>query len=122
MRADKEYRPLQVLMLVCLALMVVLLSSCSATPVTPPYQLTYHQTQSGIQAARAGYGIVRENRINGFWAKRDGKHYVHVLIRGPWKTDCTLRHEEGHVRGSRHPAGEAGGTCEHVAALQEQSG
>jgi len=108
MRADKEYRPLQVLMLVCLALMVVLLSSCSATP----YELTYHETRAGLMVERDKHQPPPVYRkINGFHVKIAGVDYIHVLIRGPWKTDCTLRHEEGHVRGSRHVAGEAGGTC-----------
>jgi len=90
--------------IVCLALC---LSGCATGAQhdveAHPYTLTYHSSQEGLQEAREGYGITRTNTINGFWAVRDGVHYVHVLIRGPWVTHQTLLHEEKHVReGSRH--------------------
>ena len=81
--------------IVIFIILFILLAGCSSTP---PYTLTYHDTQAQLQAARASYGITRTNRINGFWARRGGKDYVHVRLRGQRHTHETLKHEERHVR------------------------
>jgi len=86
------------LSLISVFVLVVMLPSCATEPYTPPYTLTYHDTQSELMEARASYGIISNTRINGFWVNIGGKDYIHILQQGWWKTGQTLRHEERHVR------------------------